>query len=384
MRGVRLELGRPLSPFGDRPASLPVLGRTLAASQERVLAACDVSLADAPPDEPWLALGDHTWLTAPLLRRFLDACPPEGGQLALDGPFHGFSSALQDLPEGRYPVAVVPGGAADLQRLRSLPRVVVDVGEELHEVPFSHPALDAVSEPLPVSLALVSLALEERHRFDDSPWWHKAWAALGMVLRARSVDKWALAGAVAPRGRGCIIHPTATVEASILGDGVEIGPHAVVRASWLGDGVEVGEHARVNLSVACSGAQLGRGLMSNLCLFLEGALVSQGTGFQACVFGRDSFVAMGATAFDLCFGGEIQVLHRGERVSSGSRFLGCAIGHRALVGPHVQIGYGEEVPGGAMLVADPAHIARRIPADLPAGEAHAVVDGELVRVGGRH
>ena len=45
------------------------------------------------------------------------------------------------------------------------------------------------------------------------------------------------------------MHPTAHVEASILGDGVVIGPRATVRNSILGDGVEVADHASV---IACT------------------------------------------------------------------------------------------------------------------------------------
>lgn len=401
MRAHRLRLGRPLSPFGDLPADLPVLGESLAACQERVLGECGISLVDAPPDEPWLALGDHTWLTAAALRRFLDAVPPQGGQMAISGPFLDFSAPLQDLPEGRLPVAVVPGGEADLQRLLELPRVEVDLGVEMHEVPFDHVALDAVSEPVPASealvhtiehwshlhrvnlLALVSQATTEKAAFDRAPWYQRLWVVLGLLLRARSLSPWRIAEVIAPRGPGCKVHPTATVEASILGANVEVGPHAVVRASWLGDGVKVHEHARVNLSVVGERATLARDVMCNLCLLMPGALLSQGFGYQACVLGRESFVAMGATAFDLSFGGEIKVMHRGERVSSGSRFLGVAIGHRARLMPHVIVGYGEEVPNDALLVADPGRIARRIPADLPAGEPYAVVDGELVLVRGR-
>ena len=53
---------------------------------------------------------------------------------------------------------------------------------------------------------------------------------------------------------------------------------------------------------------------------------------------------MRARGYDLSFGAPVKVLHRGERVSSGTHFLGAAIGHRARVGAEVILGYGAEVP----------------------------------------
>ena len=100
--------------------------------------------------------------------------------------------------------------------------------------------------------------------------------------------------------------------------------------------------------------------MVRMCLLLERALVSKCFGAQASVFGRDAFVAVGATLYDLSFGGPIKVSHNGKRVSSETRFLGSCIGHRAKVGPHVRIGYGEMVPNDAFLVADPQTVVRQI------------------------
>jgi len=402
MKAWRIPLGRPLEPFGDPPADVMVLGDTLAGVQEQVLAELGLELVDAPPDEPYLALGDHTWLTAPLLARFLEACPVTGGQLAVGGPFADFTHAVQELPGDdvlRYPVAVVPGGEPTSERLASLPAVQVDPDVRPQQLDLDHPVFaEAGQGPIPVTdamvhtvdhwshllrvnlLALVAVAEGERRRFEGATWWRKLWSALMLLLRARSVDPWRIASAVGHQGARCRVHPTATVEACILGDDVEVGPHAVVRASWLGDGVKVGEHARVNLTVAGERAHLARGVMANLCVLMPGAFLSPGWGFQVCLLGRDSFVAAGVTCYDLSFGGEVRVSHRGERVGSGTRFLGSAIGHRARLGPHVVVGYGEEVPNDALLVADPDRVARRIPADLPPDEAHYIRGGQILPV----
>ena len=374
-----------------------MLSESLEACQLRVCAACGLTV-EGQPEGPHVVLGDDTWITEPLLTAFLEACPETGGQLVIDGEFLTFSAPLQGLPgqSARMPLALVPKAGVDLNEL---PEVRVDLQVKPQTVEFEHPVLNDVSDgPIPVTdrmihtirhwshllrvnqLALVAYGHGEWKAFDRASNIQKLWKFLGLLLKARSLNKWRLFGAMGERGTGCNIHPTATVEACILGDGVEIGPHAVVRASWLGDGVRVHEHARVNLTVAGPGATLGRGVMSNICLLLPGALISQGFGYQGCVFGRDSFVAVGATFYDLSMGGEIKVLHEGERVSAGTHFLGVCVGHRARIGPHVRVGYGEMIPNRAFLVGDAGPIFRRIPTDLPPDVPHFCRDGEITKV----
>jgi carbonic anhydrase/acetyltransferase-like protein (isoleucine patch superfamily) len=337
-----------------------------------------------------------------MLRRFLEKCPPTGGVLGVGGPFLDYTRPLQDVAGqgvARFPVAVLPSGPVDWDRVAALPLVEVDPESRPQAVPVDHPAFaEAAKQPVPVTdcmvhtldhwshllrvnlLALVAYVEGERKRFDRSFFLVQGVRILAMVLKARSANPYRVAAALSLRGRNCDIHPTAVVEACRLGDNVQIGPYAVVRGSWLCDGAKVNEHARVNLSVVGPGATVGRDAMVNVSVLMEGALVSAGFGYQACVFGRESFIAMGATAFDLSFGGEIKVRHRGERVPSGTHFLGVAYGHRCKIGPHVAIGYGEEVPYDAFLVADPATVARRIPEQIEGGVPHTVVNGRVIRV----
>ncbi|MBN2800762.1 MAG: hypothetical protein JXX28_16595 [Deltaproteobacteria bacterium] len=226
-------------------------------------------------------------------------------------------------------------------------------------------------------MAIAARAEGARRTFEAMPWWRKGWEALKLLARVRSINPYRLAGGLSERGRRCRVHPTAVVEASILGDDVEIGPFAVVRASVIGDGAKIGEHCRVNVSSVGARAQLSRGATLNLSVMMDEAFISQGNGFQGCVFGRQAFVAWGATAFDLTFGRDIQVWHKGLRASSGVRFLGAAFGHRAKVMPHVIIGYGEEIANDGFLVADPEQVARRIPQEL-SSEPHVVRGGRAV------
>ena len=396
MDALRILLGRPVAPFGDLPRDLDVLGTTLGGSQARALHEAGVRLREGdPPNAPWLAIADHLWVTAPLVRAFLQACPPTGGQLQVAGPFWAFTQALQDAPDGRLPLWLVPGGPATPERLAELPPVPVDLAETTHLIKLPHPLLTAAHDrPLPVTdamahtishwshllrvnwLALIAFAEGERRKVDAAPL-RKAWALLSLFARSESLDAEGVAAALTRKGKGCRIHRTAVVEACLLEDGVEIGPHAVVRNSWLGAGAIVAEQARVVSSVLGARASVAHGASLNLCLLMPGAHVGQGFGHQACVFGRGAFVAEGVTTYDLSFGGEIQVRVGDERVGSGTRFLGSAIGHGARIGPHVRLGYGEEVPNDAFLVGDPDTIARKIPARL--GRApHVVRNGRVV------
>lgn len=391
-------MAEPLAPFGVSPAELSVLGRSLAETQDRAVAEAGLGPIGDSHTGRQLVLGDHTWVTPELLRRFVAVCPEGGGQLAIRGPFADFSASLQDLPEEgalrRLPVAIA-GGPVDAQQMAALPAVEVDLAESIHKMPDQHPAWShATNNEIPVTdamahtvshwshlmrvnlLAFTALFEGHRRRFDAAPWWRKAIGGAKLVAKARSVNPWRLARALGDWGKGCNVHPTATVEASVLGDGVEIGPHAVVRGCWLGDGVRVAEHARMNLTVAHEGAQFARGVMANLCVLLEGAYLSQGWGFQACLLGREAFVAMGACFYDLSFGGPIKVMHRGQRVSSGTHFMGVCVGDRAKVAPNVIVSYGETIPNDAFLIADPGRIFRRIPAELPQGPV-LCIDGAI-------
>ena len=70
-----------------------------------------------------------------------------------------------------------------------------------------------------------------------------------------------------------------------------------------------------------------------------------------CVFGRDSFLAWGVAALDLSFGRTIQTESEPDQmVDSSHHFLGCAVGHRAVIGQGVRLAPGAVVPSGATLV----------------------------------
>ncbi|MCB9763062.1 MAG: hypothetical protein H6739_24895 [Alphaproteobacteria bacterium] len=379
-----------IAPFGDPVAASQVLARSLHAVQVEALEAVGLEVVDAPPaDAPYLLLSDRTWVTEGALRRFLDTATPPARLQVTDPTWLEMTLPLQELSApGVYEVALLPAGAPPRF---DAPPVAVDMAFEQQTPPVDHPAMaHAVPAAIAVSdggvhqidhwlhvlrvnwLAMSATIAREKRRFEALNVFVKVWRVLGLLLRARSLNPYRLGAALTRTGKGCRIHPTAVVEASVLGDGVEIGPFAVVRGSVLGDNVKVEEHSIVNASVLGDGAVIGRKGTANLCVLYPGAKLALGNGYQACVLGRDSFVAWSVTIFDISFKGPIKVWHKGERVSSGTWFLGAAIGHRAKVGAQVTLGYGTELPNDSFLVGPTDHVLRRWE---PGEGPHRVVDG---------
>lgn len=411
MRAVLVPRSRPVAPYGDLPADLPVVHwpggsasravfGTLAAAQRAALARAGLELADAPPaDAPYVALADDAWVT-PALLAAVAAGPPGVARLADEG-FVLRNASLQADP-ARPGVALRPAGAPP-----GLDGPDVEVPLDARHTPLAidHPAfahahrgsmvtgtrmaheLRHWSHLLRVNLlALAARAEEARVEWETGGFFTRLGMAWPVLRRARSLRPAAIARAIAPWGEGVDVHPTAIVEASELGDGVTVGPFAIVRGSVVGPGAKIDAYASATVSVIGPRAHLGRGAMLNLSVMMEGSFVSAGGGYQVCVFGRDSFVAMTATMLDLSFGATVRTDDVGGRVDTGEHFLGGAIGHRARVGAGVRIGYGVAVPNDVLLVAPPDDLLRVVPAGLsgtltvregvavPAGRAGKVAD----------
>jgi acetyltransferase-like isoleucine patch superfamily enzyme len=390
-----------IEPFSRRASETAVLGRPLSAWHNETAKHCGLAVVREQPDGPHLVIDDDLWFVPALISAFLLRCPASGGRLALSAsdPWVSQYATLQNLDGDDLLVvgiAVVPSKGSELV---SLPLVEIDLQTQMHAMGAVHPAFShAWPEELPVTrlpvirmrhwthilqanqVALLAYGLSKKREFDQATWIGKLWRALLVLAKARSLNRWRIASALTTVGKRCSIHPSAVVEACVLGDDVEIGPHAVVRGSWLGNGVKVSSHARVNLSIVEKNAELGRGVMANMVLLMEQAFLSQGFGFQASVLGQSSFVAMGACFYDLSFGGEVKVEDEKVWRSVGGHFMGSCIGDDAKIGPNVTIGYGESVPAGAFLVANPSMVLRRIPSGLPPGVPHYCEAGKVVPV----
>ena len=392
---MRVTRGRPLSPWGDPIGQTRILDRPLAEVQEAALAAAGVRLVEAPPAVgPYLIFSDRTWFTPELVRMVLAGGP---GRLRVDAPgWWAATGALQRCPQpGVYEFGLHPGGQGPLEGLEP---VVVDLGLKKMDPITVHPALAHASRELwsgPAmihqldhwshlarisQLALIGRFEEGRLEFERAPLLRRLWLGLKILLRARSIRQDRILTALVERGPGVQIHPTAVVEASVLGEGAKVGAFAVVRGSVLGAGAEVGEHALVQMSVLGERSKVGPLTMANFCTLYPGAELS-GYAYQLAVLGRDAFVAWGTALLDLSFGRTIPVWMDGERVDSGQHFLGVAVGHRAVLGNAVRISYGVEVPNGATVVAPPEGLIRSFEGVDPEGGVLTAREGRAAPVG---
>ncbi len=406
MFAVRVKVGHSLAPFGDAVGDVPILNVPLREAQDEALARNGVSVRELlpgeAPNEPYLCFGDSTWFTAGLIARFLAAwtltqkAHPTPRLRIADPDFLRETSPLQPVDEGggrgRYFLEVrcdePPGFTVDACR-----DLVVDLALRHSPGKPPHPAFahayrgDVALGPAMVHevwhwahitrvnlLALAARAEEARETWEHGGLFSRIGQVVPVLWRAQSLHPAAIARALLPIPKSAKIHPTAVIEASIIGEEVEIGPFACVRGSMLGPGSKIDAYASLNLAVVGAGAQVGRGAMVNLCVLYAGAFVSSGGGFQMCVFGRESFVAMTAMMLDLSFGRTIRVDGPEGRLDTEGYFLGGAIGHRARVGAGVRIGYGVAIPNDTLLVAPTGDLVRRVEVGEP-GEAVSAAEG---------
>ena len=175
-------------------------------------------------------------------------------------------------------------------------------------------------------------------------------------------------------GRGCRIHPTATVEGSILGRGVTIGPHATVFGSCLGDGAIVETHSLVRNSVMGAGSTLTANCRLNFCVLYPDAMAGQSL-LQVSILGERTVLMTSGFTFDMKITKPVNVDFRGQRVSLGIKYIGCCFGHEAIVGAGIWLNAGLEIPNGYMIVREGERIIHRVPTGLPTKVPLVPVDG---------
>jgi hypothetical protein len=200
----------------------------------------------------------------------------------------------------------------------------------------------------------------------------------GLALRPHAVLWGALrflrARPLAVVGRGCRIHPTASLEGCVLEDGVTVGAYSRLQGCYLARGAIVEDHVTARLSCVGPSAHLANYAMFNMSVLGERSSCGH-IGAQASVIGRDSFVSTFATLQDLNLRGNVKVWVDGALRDAGIPFLGCAVGHAVKLGAGVSIAPGRMVPSGVNLVAEGT--VSRLPADLAPGD-YRVERGRVV------
>lgn len=418
MRAFILKTGSPIEPLGDSPADSLILNKPLRQIQRETLAAAGVGdvvgevaqeheLPD-PSGEPYLVAGDDVYFSKSLVTAFLaDGLPAarEGKNIRLVIPECRSvvdNAPMQDLVRGTlfdgrayagYPIWLVGAKPTPEAPLSGSAPLAVDAREEIksiENVPRVFAPDRTIKFPFTARVAIrlqhwahilranqlammaTVASLKERPKIVN------ALAIAWILAKSFPPTRRRVGRAIGQRGRRCDIHPTAVVEAAILGDRVKIGAHAVVRGSILGNGVVVEDFGLVQMSVVGDGAAVTNKSISNFNVLYPGAVLGH-LGCQMSLLGHESFVSTDSRIYDLKFDGNVQVQHRGKNVDSGARFLGACIGHRAMVGAGVFVLHGIAVPNDAVLVKSPWDVVREVP-DLP-GKPLMVERGKAVPIG---
>ncbi len=288
----------------------------------------------------------------------------------------------------RLPVAA--DGNALLQLLREASVRVVVKKRELG-IPLRLPTLGSAQETKAVVPVTSTVAAHIEHwthilwlnqmafgvRWMDIARQHKAWCALRLLAAFPFTPFARVMKAFVWKGRGVRIHPTAHVEASILGDGVVIGARASVRNSILGAGVEVGDHGTVlSSSLGDRCFVTPRTFVVWSAAYPDAVLTNY--KLQVSLVGRAASLSTWAGLIDAKLQGTIDVKHEGRITSTERSFLGSCIGHGAFVGAKVLIMPGREVPNGVFIAMRPDELLVDVPRDLPAGVPLVRHEGTLV------
>jgi hypothetical protein len=423
MRALLVTTGRRISPFGEPPGRALYGHGTVGEAMKGALLRRGLTLVELAADdvvptsaEPTVVLADHTFVTEKCLGDFLDRSfdfVVGGGEARLAlartssvdflrpvssvaiEPFSAdglgarvsfrsrFATRRENAATERaaFDCFFVPKLAAEpagvlLERLRTRAQRVVVPKKELG-IPLQLPTLGPGASTLHIPVTS-TLAAHVEH------WVHVLWlnqAAFGTqwldLLRAHQAWAFARAVVAAPwtfaavsksfvrRGRGVRIHPTAHVEASILGDGVVVGAGASVRNSILGPGVVVSDHATVLSSTLGARVAVTPRTFVVWSAAYEDAVLSN-YKLQVSLVGRGASLSTWAGFIDAKLQGTIDVRHDGKLVSTERSFLGSCLGHHGHVGAKVLLLPGREVPNGAHITMRPDELISEVPASLPA------------------
>lgn len=365
--------GRRVSPFNDPIGEAPIANEPLSVWQDRAIAESGLERSQQL-EPPCLVIPDTLFTTGEVLARFIEGAADRDAVLVLAASVFGEqTTAMQPdvsrVAEGWRFEAVRFVTAAGLQPVE----VVVDPEEQLQELNLALPL--RIDPDKPPVIALPRHPVITIHHWAHLlwanqaagasivrrvPWWKGLFTILWALLRSLSLNKWKVLAKLNTIGRNCDIHPTAVVEGSTLGDNVTVGPFARVMFSRIGDGAEIMPYAQVEFSTMGDRSVLAQSCGMRGCLIYPDAFC----GFpmvQACVIGRETLTTEASYCIDLNFDRDIRVSLDGELVSTETRFLGSAIGHRCRVGTGIWVASGREVPNDTILMRDPAGVLARPP-----------------------
>ena len=383
---------RPLEGVAGPAAELWVRDKTLGQHQEHACLLAGVRWPEVPdPTGPRLLIREDVFVTREAVAAFVALAKVAGRDASWSASGH-FGAFVDELRFGRADPMMVwlepsEGAPQTAERLVAAAPLLVDPQERPLQVPAPVGSADILELPITERMVMPVghwLQLLWANLLAMAPFlwrqlagrnvveviWRVGWAALFTL----SLSPQRIGARLGRRGRGCRVHPTATVEASWLGAGVEIGAGAVVRGSILGDGASVEALAMVEGSVLAPGARVQRqGMVKYSVLGPRSAAAGD---MQLGMLDREAAAKKTSVLMDMSLGQGVRVMADGEAHPAPLGIAGVCVGAGSVVGAGVRIAPGRVIPPGVTIAPPPAHVVRRIPEGL-AGVVH-VHDGTLV------
>lgn len=352
---ILIEKDAKIEPFGEHPRSCLIANKTLCSWQREALISLGIGYQIAEtagcPENEHLVFGETLYFTPEFLSHFITKSRKAGVPTvcALKSGVATKRSAveLQNVERFSDHVRLKLWYFPEKSRKVSHPYpILMDCDQFDCRVPVpDHMCGDGKGYAVPMT---DSFAIQIDH-------WVNLWAAniftvLANIARIRKMPKWKSAPWKIFRGlnrigKGCKIHRTACIEASVLGDNVTIEAGAIVRASIIGNNVHIGNGVVVEESVLGEGCKLLHGHILFSAFGLGTFSVSN--FISASLTGNDCFIGANATFCDFRFGGKnVLALKSSEKIDSGNVFLGCCFGNKAHIGGGCVIAPGRVVPNG--------------------------------------
>jgi hypothetical protein len=382
--------GRRIQPFDDPIGEVLIANRPLAHWQALAFREAGLEVA-AGPAAVGLVVPDTLYTTGPVLKRFVEGAAGRNAVLVLGESAFGARTAPVQPDVTRVAagwrferVRFVSGGNEEAVE------VVVDCEEEVLTLDF--PAMANLTGDGPIVVPLPRHPVMTLHHWVHIVWANQAagasefrrgsklWGALRVLwaaLRSLSFNKWKVLARLNRIGAGCDIHPTAVVEGSTLGKGVQVGPFARVLFSRIGDGSSIMPGAMVEASTLGEGVFVGQKSLIRDSVIYPRAFCSFET-VQCSIMGRESLATPGTYPIDANFGGTVRVMLDGRLHDTGAKVVGCAVGHRAKVATGIWLASGRSVPNDCLLVGDPDNTAYRVPTAIGDVRSWTVRGGTMV------
>ena len=182
----------------------------------------------------------------------------------------------------------------------------------------------------------------------QATWWHTLWHLMwGFSFNAQKkianyYDRFCY---IQQRS---FIHPTATVEASVVGKNVRIGAYANIVGSVLGDNVVIEDRANINYSVLGNGTFVSKNSTVVACVAFGPTDVCV-NGIQYSLIDRECGLTSWAKPLDASPHGPVRVMDQERLREVGELPCGVAFGARSYVGADVIIAPGRVISPGQVL-----------------------------------